>query len=148
MLGLIIAAPGLLPNLWGLLQSDRLSATRRIPLIYFCKYCTRFLPALLCHDGENYLYVAVSAVSLIAAFTMFVLGVKKYLPVVYSLLILICFSMIPAVGSLFNDLNYATNLLECRGSSSASLRSAPSPGGRGAPAPVRNSTAVRLSISS
>lgn len=79
MLGLIIAAPGLLPNLWGLLQSDRLSATRRIPLIYSCKYCTRFLPALLCHDGENYLYVAVSAVSLIAAFTMFVLGVKKIL---------------------------------------------------------------------
>ena len=109
MIGMMIAAPVLLPNLHSLLQLDRISAARQIALFYESEYYALIPAATISYYDMHYYSVAISSVAMLAVFALIVTPKKQHTTLKFSLAALFVCTLIPRIGSVFNGFNYATN---------------------------------------
>ncbi len=109
MIGVLIAMPVFLPNLVSLLQSDRVSVAREIPLLYPTDYYRSLFEGIISDFGQYYVYLSISAVAMVTVFAMLALPPKENLRLIIAVSVLFSFLLFPKVGSIFNGFNYVTN---------------------------------------
>ncbi|MBQ8893468.1 MAG: YfhO family protein [Clostridia bacterium] len=107
VIGVLIAAPVLIPNIQTILQSDRLGAEHTYALFYPESYYELLPASLISDQNQFYFYVAVAAPVLVAVLALFLSEKQWWLK--GSLAGLLCFAVFPAVGAAFNGFSYATN---------------------------------------
>lgn len=109
VIGVLIAMPVFLPNLLSLLQSNRVSVERQIPLFYPPAYYRDLFEGIISEFGMYYVYISISPVAIAALFTMLSRPYKENRWLIIAVAVLFSFLLIPAVGSIFNGFNYVTN---------------------------------------
>lgn len=109
VIGVLIAMPVFLPNLQSLLQSNRISVAREIPLFYPSDYYRSLFEGIISEFGQYYVYLSMSAVAMAALFTMLARPQKENRWLIISVGVLFAFLLIPKIGSIFNGFNYVTN---------------------------------------
>jgi uncharacterized membrane protein YfhO len=107
--GMLVAMPVFLPNIISLLQSDRVSVDRIIPLFYPDSYYEALPEGIVSVFGSYYVYLSISAVAVVALFTMLSKFRKENIPLIIAVTVLLSFLLLPRVGSVFNGFNYVTN---------------------------------------
>lgn len=107
--GVLIAMPVFLPNIVSLLQSDRVSVDRVIPMFYPENYYLQLPEGIVSVFGSYYVYLSISAVAIFALFVMFSRFEKENIPLIVCVFVLILFLLFPKFGSIFNGFNYVTN---------------------------------------
>lgn len=109
VVGVLIAMPIFLPNLMSIIQSDRISVAREIPLFYPSEYYLALFEGAVSEFGEYYVYLSLSAVSVVSLFILLALPKKENRRVIIAVSVLASFLLFPKIGSIFNGFNYVTN---------------------------------------
>ena len=109
VIGMLIAMPVFLPNIISLLQSDRISVERIIPMFYPDNYYLALPEGIVSEFGNYYVYLSISAVAVVALFAMFSRFKKENISLLIAVTALLGFLLLPKVGSAFNGFNYVTN---------------------------------------
>ncbi len=109
VVGVLIAMPVFLPNLMSIIQSDRISVAREIPLFYPPEYYLGLLEGTVSEFGEYYVYLSLSAVCMVSLFILLALPKKENRRAMIAVSVLALFLLFPKIGSVFNGFNYVTN---------------------------------------
>lgn len=109
IIGVLLAMPVFLPNLLSLLQSQRIQNLVEAPLLYSLDYYLALPAATVSEYGKYYVYITVSAVSMICVCLLFTFPLKENRSSIVACLVLFSFLLFPKIGSAFNGFNYVTN---------------------------------------
>lgn len=109
LLGCMLASPIILPNLFTILFSERMSVEREL-LSWYPQSYYRMMPAsLIANFSSYYFYVAVAAVAVVLLMILLSAPLRKYLVEKCLFLVFICIAAVPLLGSAMNGFTYATN---------------------------------------